>query len=203
MVDKPTSSSDPAPPAPLDLTYYGASSVNRWSASPLSIKPLSGSAASSLGQHFAQALDRIGPDGKTYITLPQTSLHIGNHGGIDRRFNADNQGLGVEMTVSENASVIAGAYVNSYNRQTLYAGVAYTPLKTSIGPVDLSAGVVGGVATGYARYAPDISSGPFTPVLGLHFSAAVGATGFNLTVMPPARGPNGVTALAFAAKFEI
>ena len=186
--------SNPSGPLSCRLSAYGPQYSSSYSGSP---------AGGFLGNQFSLAL-KSAPmlNHGSYLTLPSTSVHINAAGNVDNRFNAKNSGIGIEVPISPTQTVVAGAYLNSYSRNTVYAGMAYTPLQTSIGPVKLSAGAIAGVATGYSDYTR-MSIGGVSPVLALHFSAAMAGVGLNMTVLPPAPGPTGVTALALAAKFEL
>lgn len=79
----------------------------------------------------------------TYLTVAGLSWHSDRAAG----YREKNPGIGIEHDVSDDVSLIAGTYINSYNRRTAYAGARWMPLV--FGPV--RAGLTGAVATGYEQ----------------------------------------------------
>lgn len=67
-------------------------------------------------------------------------------------YNEKNYGIGYERGLDKDWSLLGGAYRNSLDKNTLYAGFAYTPW--SFGGVKL--GGVGVLATGYSERYPVI-----------------------------------------------
>lgn len=72
---------------------------------------------------------------------------VGSHHFTTEKFNQHNYGFGFESPSRfARLSFIGGAYDNSYNKASAYAGVTWTPL--AVGPVHL--GAIAGFLSGYA-----------------------------------------------------
>lgn len=77
----------------------------------------------------------------TWVTASFASYHFDR----SKDYNERNFGAGLERSISENVRLVAGAYRNSFYRTSVYVGGVYAPLRAGV----LSAGVVGGLVTGY------------------------------------------------------
>lgn len=77
----------------------------------------------------------------TWVSATTVSYHLDR----SRHFNETNPGLGIEHSLTDDTRAIAGFYRNSIYRESVYAGVAWTPLKTEY----VRAGFVAGGITGY------------------------------------------------------
>lgn len=65
----------------------------------------------------------IAREGRWSVDINLTSLHF----GYDRSYNQFNPGIGVSYRWSENLSLVAGFYKNSYSKPTVYVGGAWLP----------------------------------------------------------------------------
>jgi len=108
-------------------------------------------------------------DVEKFLTANLTSYHFDR----SKKRNEKNYGIGYEEKDGD-FSKMAGIYKNSFNKNSLYGLMGYTPVH--IGNVD--AGVLGGAVSGYHKYP--------IPALGLLMQYDNGKYGANLTAMPPA-----------------
>lgn len=87
------------------------------------------------------------------------------------QYRAENPGLGWERNLDEMPlSVMAGFYLNSYNRETVYAGARWEPFRWSHARL----GLFGGVASGY--WTPVVTM----PILSLEYRRV----GINIMAVP-------------------
>src|SRR5439155_1496549 len=106
------------------------------------------------------------------------------------KHNERNFGLGLEHDVSDNVRVIGGFYKNSDWRETVYAAIAWTPVR--FGPVRF--GGLAGVATGYDH--------PITPAAALLLQVEGKDIGLNLMAIPRISPDKpGVIGLQLKARF--
>lgn len=121
---------------------------------------------------------------ETWLVASLTSYHFddGNH-------NQRNYGLGVERTLAEPWSLMAGEYRNSLNRTSVYAGVAWKPWHAG----DFRFGFAGGVITGYLPHA--------IPMLVPTASWEHNRIGANLFFAPHVKDAPGVLGLQVKVKF--
>jgi hypothetical protein len=80
-------------------------------------------------------------DAQTYAVATITSWHFDR----DKSYNEKNLGLGLEHRLSDDWSVSAGFFRNSFDRHTNYVFAGYTPLEV----MGWRTGVVMGAVTGY------------------------------------------------------
>jgi len=104
-----------------------------------------------------------------------------NIGGFSHHFqdkgrNEVHPGLGVELRVNEDFSLMTGFHKNSMSLRTRYAAVNYTPLH--MGPVAL--GVSVGAMDGYSL---KNGGGAFMAILPMA-SVEIGRVGVNVMVIP-------------------
>lgn len=112
---------------------------------------------------------------------------LSRHSGT-AQYNEVNQGVSIRYEASDDVSYQAGSYLNSYNRQTTFAAINYTPLH--FGRVSL--GGFAGVGTGY--YLPVMAGG----------AAVVSFDRMNVTfrVIPKiSRDTDGVVSVEIGFKF--
>lgn len=103
-------------------------------------------------------------------------------------YNNVNPGLGISCAYTENVSISTGIYYNSQRRMSAYAGAEYSiPLIAGF-----RAGMVGGVATGYAL-APIVP----TAALALHMPKLVGIQ-VSVVVVPQTKYNSGVAHLVIS-----
>ena len=114
-------------------------------------------------------------DSEWNLIITAASYHIGSREYIDkdtgesRGFNEVNPGIGVERSITENVSLAAGVYHNSYRETSVYGLVSLQsdPL-TETGKITV--GIDAGVVSGYEGYIDD--------------RLIVGDTGFAVMVSP-------------------
>lgn len=99
-----------------------------------------------------------------WVSATTVSYHLDR----EQRFNERNPGLGIEYGLTENVRAVAGFYKNSISKESVYAGVAWTPLKVEA----VSVGLVAGAITGY-RISPAPMAVPVLMVEGKRFGANV------------------------------
>lgn len=116
------------------------------------------------------------------VTVPVFTRHFPSS---NSDLNEHNHGMGLEYTVRKDVAVTAGLFNNSFRKDTVYAGVVYTPFRV----VGLHAGFV---------LALDLSGGynsvnPCKPLIG-SLRLATGnesQIGFNIDVLPGGGNQNG------------
>jgi len=121
----------------------------------------------------------------TWITFGGVSDHFCHGCGL----NNVNPGLGIEYDRTDHTKIIAGSYLNSYNRTTVYAGAAYQPIQ--YGPARF--GIVGGVATNYGLKVPVIAA----PVVSVEYRDV----GVNILAVPSIGNYSGLVTINFKIKF--
>jgi len=111
---------------------------------------------------------------------------VSKHSGATK-YNENHAGLGVRHQASPNWGYQVGTYRNSYNKQTTYAAVNYTPLHYG----SLSLGAFAGVGTGYKQ-----------PVMaGLLAVYDFGKVAASVRAVPGIAGLDSVVALEIGIKF--
>lgn len=83
----------------------------------------------------------IAAKSQTYAVATITSIHFDR----DKNYNESNFGLGLERKVSDDWSISAGYFRNSFDRQTEYVFAGYTPVEI----MGWRTGLVMGGVTGY------------------------------------------------------
>ncbi|MGA8005826.1 MAG: hypothetical protein WCA17_06980, partial [Burkholderiales bacterium] len=92
----------------------------------------------------------------------------------------DNVGLGIEVALAPDHSVMAGSFINSNRARSRYAAYAWRPLHVRYAGLDFDAGVVVGAFDGYPNYKGGgwfVAPLPLVSVEGKRF-------GVNLSVIP-------------------
>jgi len=112
-----------------------------------------------------------------------TAMIRSYHSDRSAHFNEQNTGFGFEYKAKdEDQKVVAGAYNNSYNRLSIYAGKAWLPWSHG----NWSAGAIYGLVSGYPRYKYNLG------LLGLGvLQYENGKYGANILVVPPVPDPSG------------
>lgn len=114
---------------------------------------------------------------------------ISYHFDRTKDLNEENWGLGLEWQKDRTWAVIAGVYRNSYYRDSVYVGAAYTPFQWKYA----KAGVIAGLVSGY-------EAGPF--MLAPTLMVEVKGYGMNLLVIPPiSKDVEGVVGLQLKSRF--
>jgi hypothetical protein len=131
------------------------------------------------------------------------------HTPDDQSFNDHNWGGIAEVALGYHAAVVAGDYMNSYNRKTIFAGFSWLPINFEFSHVKIDAG---------GLIAADINGGykPFNnmnPLLGAFLINIMGnpfgekfealnRVGLGITIIPPApRG--GSTAINLSLRYKL
>jgi hypothetical protein len=119
----------------------------------------------------------------TWGVASVTSWHFDSAG-----HNQHNYGVGVEQTVNERWSLMAGEYKNSMYRTSVYAGAVWKPWRLD----DFRFGFAGGAVTGYRNHP--------VPLLVPTMSWERDRLGANLFFAPHVKDAPGV--LGLQAKFK-
>ena len=116
-----------------------------------------------------------------YLTTTVRSYHADRHAD----YNEKNWGLGLRYKLdADHLSAVAGVYKNSLYKPSIYAGLAYTPIKWL---TDVNVGFLVGGVTGYLEHAVPI----FVPILMYQYKEV----GINLIGIPPLGNIDSVVAL--------
>lgn len=150
------------------------------------------------------------------LVLAVTSAHFGRKTGYKyNQFEPDegkyisNPGVGINFKTGINIAespvrLEAGAYKNSFYKNTSYMALEWKPLDVSL-PLGLkgSFGGVAGLATGYEKYVPKelVIGKDIVPVLSARMSIEGDRMGVDATIIPSA-GKNMPTVLAVSATFR-
>ncbi len=103
-----------------------------------------------------------------------------SHFDRSKNLRDNNVGLGIEVAVAPDHSVMAGSYINSNRARSRYAAYAWRPLHAQYAGLDLGAGIVVGAFDGYPNYKGGgwfVAPLPLVSVEGKRF-------GVNLSVIP-------------------
>src|SRR5689334_22969981 len=83
----------------------------------------------SIAVPFAALADESAHDASFLSRITVDVPFYSRHEPHSVRFNNHNWGAFVDIAFSEHWSAAAGDFINSYKRNTIFAGVAYTPLQ--------------------------------------------------------------------------
>lgn len=97
---------------------------------------------------------------QTYAVTTVTAYHFDRHKGYNER----NFGLGIEQRVTENWSVSAGYFKNSFYRKTVYVLGSYTPVELLGWRVGATMGGVTGYTRGVAPWLTGVAMRDFGPM---------------------------------------
>lgn len=101
---------------------------------------------------------------------------VSHHFDRSKKYNERNNGLGLEIRVSPDASLMAGQYKNSVGKTTSYFGGTYQPFH--VGNAKFGAAI--GVMNGYQR----INNGGLFPMAIPMMTYEAGRVGVNVGVIP-------------------
>lgn len=102
------------------------------------------------------------------------------HFNRSKNLRDDNVGLGAEVALAEDHSVMAGSYINSNRERSHYAAYAWRPLHWQPADLQVSAGILVSAFNGYSHYRNGgwfIAPLPMLSVEGRYI-------GVNFTVIP-------------------
>jgi hypothetical protein len=97
------------------------------------------------------AQDNDAPQGfspRVWLSPGIYSLHF----DTSKDLRNDNWGLGVEVALAVDHTVIGGSYINSNGGRTHYGVYEWRPLHWQVSKVEVSAGVLAGAFDGYPNY---------------------------------------------------
>lgn len=159
---------------------------------------------------FAGEMQSFPPDdsflSRITVNVPFFTRHIPHNG----RYNNDNWGGWLDVALDRQWSVVGGGFVNSYSRDTLFAGIGYMPINLEFSKIKIDAGGMIGLDLngGYKGF------NKVDPLLGA-FSMKIGGADFSdpdydflnrlglaITVIPPA-GSHGSSAVNLALTFRL
>ena len=110
-----------------------------------------------------------------------------------RDLNQSNPGAGLEYQATPDLSGMAGFYLNSYRRTSVYALAAWTPLHADLpGGMSASAGLAAGLASGYRR--DEVPTSPLAAGALLRIRDASGF-GVNFLAVPNTQSGSGFVGL--------
>lgn len=107
------------------------------------------------------------------------SLHFDK----SKHLRNDNPGLGVELALARDHTLLGGTYINSNRARTRYGAYEWRPLHWQIAGFDVGAGVALGAFDGYPNYRQGgwfVAPLPILTIEGARF-------GVNLSVIPTIR----------------
>lgn len=102
------------------------------------------------------------------------------HFDRDQDLRGDNWGAGAEVVLAPDHALMAGTFINSDSARSHYAAYQWRPLHWQPYGIDVSAGVMLGVADGYPKYR---NGGWFVGLLPL-LAVEGKRVGANLTIVP-------------------
>ena len=137
------------------------------------------------------------------IEVPLFTRHFPH----DQLFNDHNWGASVEVALGYNLAVVAGDYICSYNRNTLFAAVSWLPIQFEFSHVKIGAGgLIGADLNGGYRHHNEMEPflGAFViKVMGNNFENKIlNRLGVGITVIPP-NPHGGSTAVNVALRYTL
>lgn len=105
------------------------------------------------------------------------------HFDRSKHLRNDNPGLGVEVALARDHTLMGGSYINSNRTRTCYGAYEWRPLHWRIAGLDVGAGVALGAFDGYPNYRHGgwfVAPLPILAIEGTRF-------GVNLSVIPTIR----------------
>ena len=118
--------------------------------------------------------------------LPQVWISPGiysRHFDRSKQLRDDNPGLGVEVALARDHTLLGGSYINSNRARTRYGAYEWRPLHWRVAGLDVGAGVALGAFDGYPNYRHGgwfVAPLPMLTIEGERF-------GVNLSVIPTIR----------------
>jgi len=122
-------------------------------------------------------------------------------------FNNHNWGAFVDVALSEDWSIATGDFINSYKRATIFAGLAWMPLRAELPHVQARAGVMFGLDVN-GGYRPYNDVNPLLGAFSIRFTGdgfendTFNRLGIAIKVIPPAPD-HGSTAINFALSYKL
>ena len=103
-----------------------------------------------------------------------------SHHFRDGDYREDNSGIGAEVIVAPEHSIIAGSFINSDRERSRYGGYHWRPWRWASAGLNLSTGLVFALIDGYSN----TNQGDWFPVALPALSAEYGHFGANLIFVP-------------------
>jgi hypothetical protein len=122
-------------------------------------------------------------------------------------FNNHNWGAFVDVALSEQWSIAAGDFSNSYKRSTIFAGLAWMPLRLDLSHANALVGTMFGFDVN-GGYTPYNKVNPLLGAVSIRFTGAgfendvFNRVGIAIKVIPPAP-KDGSTAINFALSYKL
>ena len=137
------------------------------------------------------------------IEVPLFTRHFPH----DERFNDHNWGASVEVALGHHMAVVAGDYICSYDRNTLFAAFSWLPINFEFSHVKIDAGgLIGADLNGGYRRHNDMEPflGAFViKVMGNNFEDGIlNRLGVGITIIPP-NPHGGSTAVNLALRYTL
>ncbi len=129
------------------------------------------------------------------------------HQPHNEAFNNHNWGAFVDVALTEHWSAVAGDFINSYKRDTIFAGVAWMPIDFDISKLNTRAGFMAGVDLN-GGYRPFNDLNPFLGAISIRFTGTgfendfFNRVGVAIKVIPPDPS-GGSTAINFALSYRL
>jgi hypothetical protein len=119
----------------------------------------------------------------TFVNASEVEVHLSStHSNNDFDYNENNIGLGVNVPIKHGVGVSFGAFKNSYDDTSAYAGGTYDYNLCS-GGFKCTLGVIAGVATGYQDHT---SASALQPVVLPQIKIGIDRLTLNMRYMPSA-----------------
>lgn len=138
------------------------------------------------------------------VTVPLFTQHVPS----SRGYNDHNWGAWVNVAINRQWSVVGGDFLNSYNKNTAFAGVAWMPFNWDLSHARIDLGLMAGADLngGYKHVSsvdPLLGALALT-IRGANFSdgALLNRLGITFTVIPSA-GRGGSVPLNLAVSFQL
>lgn len=115
----------------------------------------------------------ISSAGELWGAINLTSYHVNAH----RNYNSRNFGGGLEYQLTDDIALMAGAYRNSFDKESAYALASYSPIPM----LGARLGIAAGTVTGYSGR----NHGHAAPAIAVILRMEGERVGANIMVMPP------------------
>jgi hypothetical protein len=166
-------------------------------------------AAACLWAGAASAQDRDkAPERDFWSRVTLEAPVLTHHVTDDRLFNDKNWGLLADVAINDDWSLVGGAFRNSFDRNTVLAGVSWEPISVRVAQTRLRFGGMAAVDIN-GGYRPYNTADPLLGAFNARLSAAdpdaggaLSRMGLLLTVIPPAPR-NGSTAINLALTYRL
>ena len=155
-----------------------------------------------------QALACEAPSHPSYLSRITVDVPFyTRHQPHNEAFNNHNWGAFVDVAITKHFSFTAGDFINSYKRDTIFAGIAWMPIDLDLSKVEARAGLMAGVDIN-GGYRPFNDLNPFLGALSLRITgtgfetAVFNRVGLAIKVIPPDPS-GGSTAINFALSYRL